>query len=121
MLRTASVALLVAALGAGSAACGDDDDGGTRRVIDIVQTDDGCNPAAIGLQVGEKVTFKVQNDGKKDREVEGIEGMKLEEVLVPAGRTRNVNYTAPETAGTQKLKCYIPDGQATVIDVNVAP
>jgi hypothetical protein len=103
------------------AACGDDDGGGPRRVIDVAQTDDGCTPASIELQVKERVTFKVKNDGKKDREIEGIEGTKLEEVLVPSGRTREVDYTAPSKEGRGKIKCYIPGGNATVIELKVTP
>lgn len=108
----------VLALGVAAAACGDDD--GDRRVIAITQTDEVCTPASIDLNSGEKVTFEVRNDGKKDHEVEGIEGTKLEEVLVPAGRTRNVKYTAPKSAGTQKIKCYVPGGSSTIIEVKVS-
>ncbi|MEO9254383.1 MAG: cupredoxin domain-containing protein, partial [Tepidiformaceae bacterium] len=50
-------ALLVGAF----AACGGDS--GSRRAIDIVQTNDGCTPATISLKAGEQVTFKVKNDG----------------------------------------------------------
>lgn len=103
------------------AACSGDDGGTPRRVVEITQTDDACTPASIDLKPGEKVTFKVKNDGKKDREIEGIEGMKLEEVLVPSGRTRQVGFSAPSAAGTLKLKCYTPGGAETVIAVNITP
>ena len=100
-------------------ACGSDD-GLPRRVITITQTDDGCSPASIALATGEKVRFEVKNDGKKDREVEGIDGTKLEEVLVPSGRTRNLDYTAPGSAGAGKIKCYIPGGNTTIIELQVS-
>jgi plastocyanin len=99
------------------AACGGDD--GERRIIAITQTDDGCTPDMIELTAGEKVKFEVTNDGKKDREVEGIDGTKLEEVLVPSGKTRTLNYTAPGSAGTQKVKCYVPGGNTVLIELNV--
>ena len=68
----------------------------------------------------EKVTFAVKNDGKKDWEFEGIEGTKIEEVLVPSGRSRNIDYTASSSPGTAKVKCYTPAGAATVIELAIA-
>ena len=53
------------------------------------------------------------------REVEGIEGTKLNEVVVPAGRSRTLNYTVPDAAGTQKVKCYAPGGATTIIEIVV--
>jgi plastocyanin len=100
------------------AACGGDS--GDRRAIAITQTDVGCSPDKIDLTTGEKVKFEVKNDGKKDREVEGIDGTKLEEVLVPSGKTRSVNYTAPGSPGTQKVKCYVPGGNTVLIELNVS-
>jgi hypothetical protein len=114
-----ALALAPLALTAFSVACGGDDDGGDRRTIQIVQTDEACTPASIDLAPREKVRFEVKNDGGKDREVEGIEGTKLEEVLVPAGRTRSLNYTAPNDAGTQKVKCYVPGGDTDIIELKV--
>lgn len=101
-----------------AAACGDDS--GPRRTVQIVQADDGCTPASIDLKTGEAVTFEVRNDGKKDREVEGIDGTKLDEVLVPSGRTRNISYDAPSSPGTAKVKCYIPGGNSTIIELKVS-
>lgn len=126
MVRLVSCALLLGLLGGTLAACGDDDSGGgdsggsDRRTVQIIRTDDGCTPATIDAKVGEKLRFEVRNDGKKDSEVEGIEGAKLEEVLIPSGKTRNVNYTAPSKAGTQKIKCYVPSGTSTIIEVKVS-
>ncbi len=94
-------------------------DGEPRRVIQISQSNDACSPLEIGVRTGEKVKFEIKNESSKDREVEGIEGTKLEEVLVPAGKTRSVNYTAPKQEGTQKLKCYTPGGASTIIEVTV--
>ena len=113
------VAIGAVAAAAAIAACSGDDGGAPRRVIDVTQTDDACSPASVELKTSERVTFKVKNDGKKDREVEGIDGMKLEEVLIPSGRTREVGFTAPSSAAVLKLKCYVPDGAETVISVIV--
>ncbi|HEX6032684.1 MAG TPA: cupredoxin domain-containing protein [Tepidiformaceae bacterium] len=114
------LALIALALPLSVTAAACDSDGGDRRVIQIVQTNDSCTPETVQVATGEKVRFEVRNDGSKDKEVEGIEGMKLEELLVPAGRTRNLNYTAPDQAGTEKLKCYIPGGASTIIEVQVS-
>jgi uncharacterized cupredoxin-like copper-binding protein len=99
------------------AACGGDD--GDRRVIEIIQNDDLCTPESVDLVAGEKVKFEVKNEGSKDKEIEGIEGTKLEEILVPSGKTRSLNYTAPKEAGTQKVKCYIPGGANNIISLNI--
>lgn len=101
------------------AACGGGD-GSERRVIPITQTDAGCTPASIDLAAGEKVKFEVKNEGGKDREIEGIDGAKLEEVLVPSGKTRTVNYTAAESAGTAKVKCYVPGGNTAIIELRIS-
>lgn len=99
------------------AACGGDDS--DRRVIQIVQGDELCTPESIDLAPGEKVKFEVKNEGSKDKEVEGIEGTKLEEILVPSGKTRTLNYTAPNEAGTAKVKCYVPGGANNIITLNI--
>jgi hypothetical protein len=93
---------------------------GGGREIQIVATDDGCTPTTITATTSEKLTFVVKNDAGSDRELEGIEGTKVEEVLVPSGRTRKVNYTTPGQASTEKLKCYIPGGPSTIINLEVS-
>ena len=122
MSKLPFLALSIAVLGvlaAALAACGGGD-GGDRRVIQITQNDDACAPLSIDVRGGEKLRFEIKNEGKKDHEVEGIEGTKLEELLIPSGRTRNLDYTAPKQEGTQKIKCYIPGGSATIIEVKVS-
>ena len=94
--------------------------GGGGREIEIIASDTGCAPASIEAKTKEKLTFVMKNEAKDDRELEGIEGANLEEVLIPSGRTRKINYTAPASAGTQKLKCYIPGGPSTIIELLVA-
>jgi hypothetical protein len=93
---------------------------GGGREIQIVATDDGCTPTTITATTSEKLTFVMKNDAGTDRELEGIEGTKVEEVLVPAGRTRKVNYTTPGQASTEKVKCYIPGGPSTIINLEVS-
>lgn len=91
--------------------------GGAGRPVDIAQTDDGCTPQQISATRGEKLTLQIHNNGRKDHEVEGTGGTKLEELLVPAGKTRNAGYTVPNRAGTQQIKCYIAGGSTTIISV----
>lgn len=90
--------------------------GGGREVL-ITATDTGCSPTTIAAKPGEKLTFVVKNEARGDREIEGIEGTRLEEVIIPAGRTRNVNYTMPKEGGPQRVKCYIPGGPSTIIEL----
>lgn len=117
MLRSSILVILILALVATLSACSGDS--GPRRTVQLVQTDDSCTPATVDVRPGEAIRFEIRNDGKKDREVEGIEGMNLEEVIVPAGRTRSTDYDAPKKEGVQKIKCYIPGGSTTIIEVNV--
>jgi plastocyanin len=93
--------------------------GGEGREVEIVQTDDGCTPATFQAQPGEKITFEIVNQGSKDKEFEGTEGTKLEEVVVPAGKTRKTDWTAPKSAGEAKFKCYQPGGSSTIITAEV--
>ena len=92
---------------------------GGGREVTITAAPTGCTPASVQVKAGEKVTFVMVNRAGGDRELEGIEGTKLEEVLVPDGRTRKINFTAPKEAIAQKLACYIPGGPRTIIDVQV--
>lgn len=104
----------------GPVACGGDDAGTERRTVQIVQRDDACAPDRIELTVRERISFRVVNESKDDQEVEGEDGIKLEELLVPAGKTRVINYTAPDKAGSGTIKCYRPGGQTTMITVVTA-
>lgn len=110
--------LAIAAAAPFAAACSGDD--ADRRTVRIVQADDACTPGVIDAKAGEKLRFEVKNEGKKDHEVEGIDGTKLEELLVPAGRTRKIDYTVPGKEGVSKIKCYIPGGSSTIIEVRAS-
>ncbi len=97
------------------AACGSSGEGG--RDVNITQADEGCTPTAIDATAGEKLNLVVKNDSGKDYEIEGIDGAKLEEVIVPEGRTRSIGYSVPDSGGVTKLKCYVPGGASTIIEV----
>lgn len=92
---------------------------GGGREIAITANEDACTPTSITAQPGEKLTFVIDNKAKGDREFEGTEGTKVEETIVPSGRTRKINYTTPNSESTQKLKCYIPGGPTTLIELKV--
>ena len=91
------------------------------REIDIRQQDDGCSPVSISVEPGEQVNLKVTNESGQDYEIEGTEGTELEELIIPAGRTRSVGYGVPDRAGTYKLKCYVPGGPSTIIELLADP
>lgn len=99
-------------------ACGG---GGDGRVVQITADDSGCTPTSLQARAGEKLTFELKNNARGDRELEGIEGTRFEEILIPAGRSRKANYSVPKSAGVQKLKCYIPGGPSTIIELQIAP
>ncbi len=108
---------LAAAIGivALAAACTSSGAGG--REVRITQREDGCTPTSIPVTAGEKLKLVVQNESKKDYELEGIDGTSLQEMIVPEGRTRTPGYTVPSGAGIHKIKCYVPAGVSTVIEL----
>ena len=95
--------------------CGASGAGG--REVKITQTDDGCTPASVEATAGEKLNLVVKNETGGIYELEGIDGAKLEEVVIPEGRTRSIGYNVPGSGGTTKLKCYVPGGASTIIEV----
>ena len=92
--------------------------GAGGREVNITQAGDGCSPTSIEATPGEKLNLLVKNETGDIYEIEGIDGAKLEEVIVPEGRTRSIGYNVPESGGTTKLKCYVPGGPATIIEVH---
>ena len=98
------------------AACSASGSGG--RQVAITQTDQGCTPESVNVTGGEKLQFVVKNESGSDiYELEGIEGTRLEEFVVPSGRTRKAGYTVPDGEGTYQLKCYVPSGPTTIIEL----
>jgi len=115
LFRTlALVCLTLTALAA--IACSSSGEGG--RAVAVEQNDDGCTPTTIEATAGEKLDLQVSNNTGKDYEVEGIDGTGLEEVIVPGGRDRSVGFNVPDEGGTFKIKCYVPGGTSTIIEVH---
>lgn len=100
-----------------AAACGES--GGKVRTLAITAEANGCTPTSLSAKAGERVSFQVTNKSDQDRELEGIDGTKVEEVLIPKGKTRNIPFTVPTDAHELRLKCYSPAGPATIIEVEV--
>ena len=91
------------------------------REVAVAVERDGCTPTALEVRSGERVTFVVVNRSGSDREIEGIDGIRLEEVKLPKDSTRRIEWTAPANVGAQKMKCYAPGGPTTLIEVTVGP
>jgi plastocyanin len=99
-------------------ACSSSGEGG--REIPIAQGQEGCTPETIAAAPGEKLNLVVTNDSDKEPyEVEGEGGTKLEEIIVPQGKTREVGFDVPDEPGTYEIKCYVPGDLETIIDVEV--
>ena len=96
-------------------ACSSSGAGG--REVAITQTDRGCSPTSVAVTPGEKLKLVVKNESSDDYEIEGIDGAKLEEIVVPSGRTRTPGYKVPQGSGVHKLKCYVPGGPETIIEL----
>jgi Cupredoxin-like domain len=99
-------------------ACGSSGEGG--REVSITQGQAECSPKVIEAAPGEKLNLVVTNDSDKEPyELEGEGGAKLEEIVVPEGKTREVGFDVPEEAGNYELKCYVPGDIETIIEVVV--
>lgn len=99
-----------------AAACASSGSGG--RKVEITQKDDGCSPTSIAVSPGEKLNLLFKNESSVDAyEAEGIDGATLEEVVVHKGKTLGVGYGVPSGGGVHKIKCYVPAGQSTIIEL----
>jgi len=96
-------------------ACGSSGEGG--REVRITQSEDGCTPTTIEADTGEQLKFVMINETGGIYELEGEEGTEFEEVVVPEGKSRSAGFTVPDEEGAYPLKCYVPDGVETIIEV----
>ena len=113
LIASAFTALLLACSG----------DESTSRTLEIVARNNGCSPTTFEASTGEQLTFAVTNQagGLQTVNIEGIEGMPIQRMSIPDGRTVRINYTAPAGATVQKLKCDIgTTGASTTIELKVA-
>jgi plastocyanin len=112
LLLVAAAAALLLAL----TAC---EDGGASREVKITQTDQGCTPTEITAVVGEELKLTMSNETGHIYALEGKGGAHFEEVVIPEGKTRSANFTAPDEPGEYSLKCYDPGGVSSEIKVRV--
>jgi len=117
-MRRYAVVLTIAGACAIALACASSGAGGRR--VEITQRDDGCTPTSISAAPGEKLNLVVTNESSHDPfELEGIDGTAFEEMGVPEGKTRSAGFTLPGGGGgPYRLKCYVPGGVATIIEVS---
>ncbi|MDP2950684.1 MAG: cupredoxin domain-containing protein [Chloroflexota bacterium] len=71
-------------------------------------------PKVVTVKAGSKVTFVIKNTGKVDHEFESIEPGEagIDEIIIPPGRTRRVNWTAPSKPATYPVYCDFPGHRA---------
>jgi uncharacterized cupredoxin-like copper-binding protein len=86
-------------------------------------------PDVITVPAGAEITFVIVNDGRVDHEFESNEKGEagIEEIIIPPGRTRRVNWTAPSKPGTYPVYCDLPGHRAAgmeftlVVEEQAAP
>jgi uncharacterized cupredoxin-like copper-binding protein len=61
----------------------------------------------------------VRNEGDADHEFESDEAG-IEEVIIPGGRERRVNWTAPSRPGTFPVYCDLPGHREAGMELTVA-
>ncbi len=116
------VLVLLALLLAG---CGITEVGGGDEIPVVAsERDDGSmyfEPKTVTVRAGEKVTFVVKNEGDNDHEFESQDEGEagIEEVLVPAGKTRRVTWTAPDKAATYPVYCDLPGHRAAGMELTL--
>lgn len=106
------------------AACGLTAVGGGEEIhIAAGERSDGMyfEPDVISVAAGTEVTFIVENQGTVDHEFESNEPGEagIEEIIIPAGRTRRVNWTAPSEAGTYPVYCDLPGHRQLGMDLTL--
>ena len=116
------VLVLLALLLAG---CGITEVGGGDEIPVVAsERDDGSmyfEPKTVTVRPGEKVTFVVKNEGAVDHEFESNERGEagIDEIIIPPGRTRRVNWTAPSEAGTYPIYCDLPGHRAAGMELTL--
>lgn len=120
---TASACLLLAA-GLLFGACSLTEVAGGQE-IEIVagEGQDGMffEPEVITVETGQKVTFVIKNQGSVDHEFESVEEGEagIEEMIVPPGRTRRVNWTAPDEPAEFPVYCDLPGHRAAGMELTL--
>ena len=106
------------------AACGLTAVGGGEEIYIVAGEDGGgmyFEPAVITVPADAEVTFVVKNEGAVDHEFESNERGEagIDEIIIPPGRTRRVNWTAPSEAGTYPIYCDLPGHRAAGMELTL--
>ncbi len=110
---------LAIALAASALAC--QGEAGREIAITAGERPDGSmyyEPAQVQVRPGEKVTFVITNRGSQDHEFESDEAG-IEEVVVPAGRTRRVHWQAPSRPQTFPAYCDLPGHREAGMELTI--
>ncbi len=115
MVMTRLLALLIAVLAFGLAACGGDDEDGAAEpsgtpleTIQISETDFKLEPATVDVDEAGLYTFRVVNDGQATHALE-IEGSGIEEETDDLGPGESAELTVELEAGEYELYCPVGD------------
>lgn len=90
----------------------------TGRDIHVEMTNFKLAPATLEVKAGETLQFVLDNKSDTEHEFESSAG-KFEEILVPAGKTRKVTWTAPNKAGHYEFECDMAGHDGMVMTVKV--
>lgn len=114
MRLKSAFALTLAAVALAAAGCAS----ASGREIPIEMTNYKLSPATVEVKAGETVQFVLDNKSETEHEFESDAG-KFEEVLVPAGKSRKVTWSAPNKAGEYEFECDMAghDGMSMMIHV----
>lgn len=77
------------------------------RSVEIGMKDGRFTTAAVTVKAGEQIKFVLKNDDVIDHEFESDDA-KIEEVTIPAGKSREVTWKAPAEAGKYEFICDAP-------------
>lgn len=88
------------------------------REIAVEMTNFKLSPATVEVKAGESVTFVLNNKSDLDHEFESDEA-KVEEVVVPPGKSRKVDWKAPATPGEYEFECDMAGHEGMVMTVTV--
>ena len=91
----------------------------TGRSISIEMTNFKLDPTQVEVKAGETVQLVLNNKSDTEHEFESDAG-KFEEILVPAGKSRTVSWTAPNKAGSYEFECDMAGHDGMVMTVQVS-
>lgn len=98
--------------------------GGGEEITIVAGERDGAmyyEPDVITVPAGVRVTFVIKNEGGVDHEFESTEKGEagIQEIIIPPGRVRRVNWTAPSEPGTYPVYCDLPGHRAAGMELTL--